>query len=342
MSEFKETPQCHPLVSIAMCTYNGEQYLKEQIDSLLSQDYPNFEVIIVDDRSQDRTFSILQEYEKRDQRVRVFQNQDNLGFVKNFEKSISLCTGQYIALCDQDDIWFPEKVRKLVENIGEASLIYSEASVVDSNLNKEEKDGLKGNPLAGDCSLGLLLGNCVTGHLCLFHRDLIQYILPFPENLKLHDYWIAYIAACRAGIVYYPEVLSHYRKHENNVVLGRKVKKDHSKRQRRKQFFHEKLEFLKIFRNSGCTSPENIRIIDDLYFLMTENSDYGYNLKLETFLRRYSKELLPVFPDEEKIIRYLCKGYSWKFFILRFFVKFLICFVPLQKTRKKIRLRFNV
>ncbi len=92
------------LVSIALPTYNGEAFLSKQIDSLLSQNYNNLELIIVDDCSTDGTIEVLNQY-KPNAVVKIFQNERRLGVIKNFEKAISLCAGEFISLSDQDDIW---------------------------------------------------------------------------------------------------------------------------------------------------------------------------------------------------------------------------------------------
>ena len=85
------------LISIAMCTYNGERFLNEQISSILEQTYRNFELVIVDDNSKDNTINIIKEYQSKDNRIKLFQNNKNIGFLKNFEKAISLCRGDFIA-----------------------------------------------------------------------------------------------------------------------------------------------------------------------------------------------------------------------------------------------------
>jgi glycosyltransferase involved in cell wall biosynthesis len=99
------------LISVALCTYNGARFIRGQLDSLLAQTHRNIEVLAADDASTDDTVSILQEYAERDPRVRVLVNRHNMGFKKNFEQVISSCRGSFIAPCDQDDIWFPEKLR---------------------------------------------------------------------------------------------------------------------------------------------------------------------------------------------------------------------------------------
>ena len=93
------------LISIAMTSYNGEKYIREQLDSILTQTYGNFELIICDDRSKDSTVEIIKDYCIKDSRIKLYVNEKNLGFKKNFEKAISLCKGEYIALSDQDDIY---------------------------------------------------------------------------------------------------------------------------------------------------------------------------------------------------------------------------------------------
>ena len=92
------------MISIAMATYNGELFIREQLDSILTQTLSDWELIVCDDGSTDNTLSILQEYANNDSRIKIYQNETNLGFKRNFEKAIGLCSGEYIALCDQDDI----------------------------------------------------------------------------------------------------------------------------------------------------------------------------------------------------------------------------------------------
>ena len=107
-----------PLVSVVLGTYNGEAYLQDQLRSVLAQTYPALEIIAIDDGSRDRTVDILREYAARDPRMRVTVNERNLGFIRNFEKGCRLARGEYIALCDQDDYWFPDKIEKMVGAIG--------------------------------------------------------------------------------------------------------------------------------------------------------------------------------------------------------------------------------
>lgn len=112
-------------VSVVMCTYNGEQFLREQMDSILAQDYPLHEIIVQDDRSTDDTWDILQTYAKAHPGLfKLFRNDEQLGFNRNFHTALLRATGQYVAISDQDDIWFPQKISKQVAAIGNADLCF--------------------------------------------------------------------------------------------------------------------------------------------------------------------------------------------------------------------------
>src|ERR1700722_18799619 len=94
-----------PLVSIVLCTYNGERFLSQLLDTLVTQTYPNIEIIAIDDCSADSSFAILAEYALKYTQFRIYRNEKNLGFAGNFEHAITYCRGELVAFCDQDDLW---------------------------------------------------------------------------------------------------------------------------------------------------------------------------------------------------------------------------------------------
>ena len=104
-------------VSVVMCTYNGERFLREQMDSILAQTYPIHEIIISDDCSTDGTIDILREYAAKHTFIKIHQNARNIGFNSNFYHAFNRATGEYIAISDQDDIWFPQKIEEQVKQI---------------------------------------------------------------------------------------------------------------------------------------------------------------------------------------------------------------------------------
>jgi len=204
-----------PLVSIALCTYNGERYLKEQLDSIVNQSYSNIELIAVDDCSSDSTIKILKEYSQKHTFIKVYSNTENLGYIKNFEKAMQLCNGLLIALCDQDDIWKSDKIEKQVQAIGKNMLIYHDSEFIDqegNSLNKCMSDIM--NLYRGDQPEVFLFFNCISGHSVLLKKELLEKMLPFPDAY-FHDWWMGYVATNAGSIDYLSEALVKYRQHEN-------------------------------------------------------------------------------------------------------------------------------
>jgi glycosyltransferase involved in cell wall biosynthesis len=231
------SPADLPLVSVVLGTYNGAVFLEQQLRSVLAQTWPRLEIVAIDDGSTDRTVPILEEWAARDPRIRVIVNETNLGFVRNFEKGCSLSTGKWIALCDQDDYWLPDKVEKMVAAIGDYPMVYCDSVLCDQDL---QSLGKKISDLAhfqtfDDCRQ-LCVFSRMYGHATLITRSLFEKARPFRKEIP-HDGWLAYHGTLYGGVKYLPEVLVQYRQHAGNVfgVVGRKWKKkeDLSPRQKR-------------------------------------------------------------------------------------------------------------
>jgi len=209
------------LVSVALATFNGKKYLQEQLDSIYNQTYKHIEVIVSDDASNDQTIDLLNEYKSK-HGLKYYKNDKNLGFISNFQKAIEHCTGDYIALADQDDIWHPNKIEKLLKNIGSKPLICSDALVIDSNgnvLSESLSDYAKLKFFYQDQFKYLLFGNFVPGCTMLFKKELKEYILPISKNFPFHDWWIALVTATMGGIAFCDEPLMMYRRHDSNCSL---------------------------------------------------------------------------------------------------------------------------
>jgi glycosyltransferase involved in cell wall biosynthesis/VanZ family protein len=221
-------------VDILMATYNGEKYLKEQIESLLNQTYQNIQIIISDDCSTDGTRNILKEYEKND-KIKVFYQENNLGYVKNFEFLLKQVKSELYMLCDQDDIWKKEKVEKSVEKLKneDLDLVFGDLEVVDENLNTIYKSYNKYMHMSDkienyykDYRLQYLY-NCMTGCTMLSKKKFLDIILPLPTNSKymIHDYWIGLIVSLNGKVGYLKEPYILYRQHGNNQVGTKKASK---------------------------------------------------------------------------------------------------------------------
>jgi glycosyltransferase involved in cell wall biosynthesis len=215
-----------PLVSVVLGTYNGEAFLEEQLRSVLSQTYAHLEIIAIDDCSTDRTVAILNDYAARDGRMKVIVNEENLGFIRNFEKGAVMSAGKWIAFCDQDDYWMPEKVEKMVLSIGDYPMIYCDSLLCGADLRSQ---GTRISDLVhyqsfDDCRQ-LCVFSRMYGHATLITRTLFEKASPFVTQMP-HDGWLAYHATLYGGVRYLPEVLVHYRQHAANVfgVVGRRKK----------------------------------------------------------------------------------------------------------------------
>lgn len=209
-------------VSIALATYNGGKYLSELLDSLLAQTILPNEIIVSDDLSKDNTIQILKDYSKK-LPIRIFRNELNLGVNKNFENAVKKCSGDYILICDQDDVWFAnnieEKIRileKLPKN--QPALVTTQSIVADKNLKILQKAYA-----SKDISDWLfLLTKCYQGTTKAFNRKLLD-AMPrqWPETFKEFPYdYCIYLTALLTGNVYASkEALMFYRIHDNNASL---------------------------------------------------------------------------------------------------------------------------
>lgn len=224
-------------VSIVMSTYNGEKYLEEQIDSILSSTYQDIDLYIHDDGSSDRTLELLAGYSNRyPDRVHVYRNEVNLGYTLNFLHGVCDTTADYIMLCDQDDVWKPDKIRDTLRRMRhmEAQLgkelpiaVFSDAEVVDERLNKIYDSFFRSgklDPRKTDLP-HILMENKLIGCTVMINASLRRVLKSrsLPKTARYHDWWIALIAASCGKIGYLPEQTLLYRQHGNNMVGSRSI-----------------------------------------------------------------------------------------------------------------------
>lgn len=240
------------LVSVVMATYNGEMYLREQVDSIINQTYRPIEIIIVDDCSSDSTFDILKEYERRHDFIRVYKNEINKGVSSTFSSGVAKSFGSYIAFSDQDDFWLPNKLDKLVNDIGNNLLICSDFISVDSQLNVIGDQYNKSmNKLPRQCFSDYLIGNNIIGCCTMISRELVTLSMPIPDRFYMHDYYFAIWASFYNSIKKIPDSLVYYRQHNNNVLGASKQTYDQFINRSKEHY--ESLESLllkDIFRNN--------------------------------------------------------------------------------------------
>jgi glycosyltransferase involved in cell wall biosynthesis len=221
------------MISVALCTYNGEKYLPEQLESIVGQSVSVHELVVCDDGSSDRTLEILQQFSADSSfPVRVFQNTTNLGSTKNFEKCLSLCQGDILFLCDQDDVWRVDKVEKQVgylrENPG-VDAVFSNAQVIDDYSQPtsstiwqevEFNESSQRRWQSGKAHEILFGGFVVTGATLAMRRSSLERLIPFPVHIPklIHDAWIALALSLEGKIQFIAEPLVFYRMHASQQV----------------------------------------------------------------------------------------------------------------------------
>lgn len=214
-------------VSVAVCTYNCEKYIGEQLYSILGQKCPVDEIVLGDDGSKDRTLEIAKDIlEKSQVSYKILQNTPNLGYRKNFERTIASTTGEIIFLSDQDDVWKKDKVDVMLKYFLEnpkCLMAFSDADVVDADLNRQKVSLWDAVSLKKDYQnfpewkLLFLKGGYVTGAASAIRRELFEQTRPFSE-ICVHDAWLAMAAALQDGLVAVPEKLLMYRQHGSNQI----------------------------------------------------------------------------------------------------------------------------
>lgn len=315
------------LISIALCTYNGEKFIKEQIESVLGQSYKNIELIITDDGSKDKTIEIIKQYMQLDGRITLYENKENLGFIKNFEKAISLCNGDFIALSDQDDIWKLNKIEKFVNEIKENVLIYSNATIVDETSNPTGKELIEGarHLVNGKCNKAFLLNSFISGNTMMFKQELVKYILPIPIQISYHDIWISFVASTYGTINYTDESMIYYRRHSEQVTTSSKknyknyLDKLRYKKEKLIQEWQTKKTNLETFKSLAILKDsDTIKIIDLLIFHFRNYQNIYFNIDLYKYLLKYKEEIFAsiVFKKRNKRIFGYSMGLKFHSFTL--------------------------
>lgn len=218
-------------LKIILSTYNGEKYLNQQLDSLFSQTYENFEIIARDDGSQDKTLEILRSYD-----ITIIDSKENLGAKGSFgellEYAVQNSDADYFIFCDQDDVWEDDKIEKTLAKMYEMEikypdmplLVHSDLKVVDEKLNIIDNSFWKYEhikPKVNNLNR-LIMQNTITGCTVLINKQLAGLALPISSDAIMHDWWIGLIASKFGKIGYLDEATILYRQHGNNDTGAKK------------------------------------------------------------------------------------------------------------------------
>ena len=218
------------MVDILLSTFNGGSYIPDLLKSLQSQTFTGWRLIVRDDGSTDQTLSMLEHFkETYPKKMTIIDEKKNLGPMRSFEKLMEYSSAQYMMFCDQDDVWLPHKIEESLariqeleqKNSGKAALVFSDLEVVDEQLNTIHSSFWNYSKVDPDNVYNcykLLINNPAPGCTFIMNKKVKQLVLPFPEQARMHDWWIL-LNVAESGVIDYikrPGLL--YRQHKKNKV----------------------------------------------------------------------------------------------------------------------------
>ena len=206
-------------ISVCMATYQGERFIEEQLDSILPQLGPNDEVIVSDDGSTDGTVGRVKAYQ--DSRIRLFHNDGNLGYSKNFEHALIQSSGDIIFIADQDDVWLPDKISTMLESLKNHDMVVSDVTIVDEDLSQIDPSHFQHYGVRKGFLRNLLKTRYI-GAAMAMHRHVLDMLLPMPRRSSLcaYDYWIAVVSERYFDVGLVDRPLMLYRRHEGTASTG--------------------------------------------------------------------------------------------------------------------------
>ena len=244
-----------PLISIVMATYNGEKYLKKQLESIAALTYKNTELIISDDGSTDGTLDIINEFAEK-YPLTLLYNEGRHGCTFNFENGLKHVNGEYVALCDQDDIWIEDRMEKLLSHIDEFDIVHGRVSIIDKNDNFHPAAIMHSHYETSKVSFinveDVLQVPRLLGCTSLIRTSLIKACMPFPDEIPYHDWWLSLIAVMNGnGICFTDELVTKYRQHGENTALSEY--KDGSS-------IAKRLRFMNYLKKTKCDEFNNFQL----------------------------------------------------------------------------------
>lgn len=207
------------MISVCIATYNGEQFIADQLKSILTQLSPDDEVVVSDDHSTDQTLSVV--HSLHSPIIKIVKNKGEHGYTSNFENALKHAHGDVIFLSDQDDIWSPNKVSRCLEHLKQYDMVISDAQIVDEHGEKiadsyyKERGSRKG-------FINNLIRFSYLGCSMAFRREILSKALPFPANHRYctHDNWLGIVGYAFFKVLVTDEKLFFYRRHSSNTSKG--------------------------------------------------------------------------------------------------------------------------
>ena len=291
-------------IDILMATYNGQKYLVEQLDSIINQTYHNWNLLIRDDNSTDKTLEIIQNYHKKDKRIKILKdNKGNLGIVRNFEELLKSSESEFIMFSDQDDIWVENKLDiylKMIEKIkNKGFMIHSDAILFDKNKSNILKDTFISKKAINRGLENVFFNYFVQGATILISKEIKNFILPFPKEVYLHDRYIHLISELFFERIFVNKALIYYRQHGDNQIGAKNTIRELLS----KRYFDERdRQLIKVIYNKyGSLLTEDKKKLIEEYFKITDIEKNRFNRFLNL---KKSKINIPL----KKQISFIVKG----------------------------------
>jgi glycosyltransferase involved in cell wall biosynthesis len=256
------------MIDILLATYNGEKYLTQQIDSIITQTYKDWQLLIRDDLSTDNTVNIIKNYTcKYPDKIRLIEdNKRHLGLAQNFGTLLKLAQSEYIMFCDQDDIWLPNKIELTLNTMKAAGqtwpntplLVHTDLKVVDETLMPIAESFWKLHRISpeSDCQLKkIIYRNIVTGCTVMINKKAKEISMPFPPEARIHDWWIALNVVKYGKIIHIAMPTVLYRQHIANLIGAKKSLKEDMLLLPQK-FIHAKRFLLSDYRMAKKIAPD--------------------------------------------------------------------------------------
>ena len=267
-------------IDILMATYNGEKYLGEQLDSIINQTYHNWNLLIRDDNSTDKTLEIIQNYHKKDKRIKILKdNKGNIGIVRNFEELLKSSESEFIMFSDQDDIWVENKLDmylKMIEKIkNKGFMIHSDAILFDKNKSNILKDTFISKKAINRGLENVFFNYFVQGATILISKEIKNFILPFPKEVYLHDRYIHLISELFFERIFVNKALIYYRQHGDNQIGAKNTIRELLS----KRYFDERdRQLIKVIYNKyGSLLTEDKKKLIEEYFKITDIEKNRFN-----------------------------------------------------------------
>lgn len=211
------------MISVCIATYNGERYIRQQIKSIVCQLNVDDEIIVSDDGSTDGTLDIVKGI--GDKRIKIIEGPGRKSPILNFECALKASKGDFIFLSDQDDVWKPDKVEICMKWLKTYHCVVSDAEVTDNRLKPLYPSLYAIMQVRQGRIYNTIWKNGYTGCCMTFRRNVLEASLPFPKNIPMHDIWIGNVAAYKYNVIFIPDRLIHFRRHENTISCNGKGSK---------------------------------------------------------------------------------------------------------------------